>query len=50
MKLRVLDLFCGAGGAAMGYYRPKFLMYEGWCPFCGHALSDTVTITYPDEE
>jgi len=24
MKLRLLDLFCGAGGAAMGYYRAGF--------------------------
>lgn len=24
MKPRLLDLFCGAGGAAMGYYRAGF--------------------------
>lgn len=24
MKPRLLDLFCGAGGAAMGYYRSGF--------------------------
>ena len=26
-KPRLLDLFCGAGGAAMGYYRAGFAPY-----------------------
>ncbi|GAI84776.1 unnamed protein product [marine sediment metagenome] len=27
MKPRLLDLFCGAGGTSMGYYRAGFQLY-----------------------
>lgn len=26
--MKLLDLFCGAGGAAMGYHRAGFLSYQ----------------------
>jgi site-specific DNA-cytosine methylase len=29
MKRRLLDLFCGAGGAAMGYHRAGFEVVGG---------------------
>lgn len=29
MKPRLLDLFCGAGGAAMGYHRAGFALTAG---------------------
>ena len=33
MRPRLLDLFCGAGGAAMGYHRAGFDGLEP-CPHC----------------
>ena len=41
-KPKLLDLFCGAGGASVGYARAGFEVEEKYCEIAAKRLSQSV--------